>query len=107
MHILLDMSQDDAELLKSNDYSLYARLLGFTSHGQELLKYIKANSSIPIVTKPVDAIKALDDISVMSLSKDIYVSNIYESLKQQKAFRENRKPSMLRNEFTRELIILR
>jgi predicted nucleotidyltransferase len=107
MHILLDMSQDDAELLKSNDYSLYARLLGFTSHGQELLKYIKANSSIPIVTKPVDAIKALDDISVMSLSKDIYVSNIYESLKQQKAFREKRKPSMLRNEFTRELIILR
>jgi predicted nucleotidyltransferase len=107
MHILLDMSQDDAELLKSRDYSQYARLLGFTSHGQEILKHIKANTSIPIVTKPVDALKVLDDISAMSLSKDIYAANIYESLKQQKAFREIRKPSVLKNEFTRELIIFR
>ncbi len=106
MHILLDMMQDEADILKENDYSQYARLLGFNANGQTLLKAIKANSSIPIITKPVNALKQLDKLGVMSLSKDIYVSNIYESIKQQKIFNTLPKQPMIKNELTREIIRL-
>jgi hypothetical protein len=94
------MTQDEADILKENDYSLYARLLGFTPNGQTLLKSIKANSSIPIITKPVAALKQLDNIAVMSLSKDIYAANIYEIIKQQKS---NNK-AKIKNELTKEII---
>jgi predicted nucleotidyltransferase len=106
MHILLDMSQDDAEELKANDYSQYARLLGFTANGRLLLKSVKANSSIPIITKPVNALRQLDKLGAMSLSKDIYVANIYESLKQQKMIGTLSKKPMIKNELTREIIRL-
>jgi predicted nucleotidyltransferase len=100
MHILLDMTQKDSDLLKENDYSHYARLLGFSQKGQTLLKSIKANSSIPIITKPVNALKQLDKVSAMSLSKDIYAANIYESVKQQKSLGNNK----IKNELTQEII---
>jgi predicted nucleotidyltransferase len=100
MHILLDMTQNDADILKENDYSRYARLLGFSQKGQTLLKSIKANSSIPIITKPVSALKQLDKIGAMSLSKDIYAANIYESVKQQKSLGN----SKIKNELTQEII---
>jgi predicted nucleotidyltransferase len=100
MHILLDMTQNDADILKGNDYSSYARLLGFSPNGQTLLKSIKANSSIPIVTKPVNALKQLDKVSVMSLAKDIHAANIYESVKQQKSPATGK----IKNELTRQII---
>jgi hypothetical protein len=100
MHILLDMTQNDADILKENDYNRYARLLGFSQKGQTLLKSIKANSSIPIITKPVSALKQLDKIGAMSLSKDIYAANIYESVKQQKSLGNNK----IKNELTQEII---
>jgi hypothetical protein len=106
MHILLDMMQDEADILKENDYSQYTRLLGFNANGQTILKAIKANSSIPIITKPVNALKQLDKLGVMSLSKDIYVANIYESIKQQKIFNTLPKQPMIKNELTREIIRL-
>jgi predicted nucleotidyltransferase len=100
MHILLDMTQKDSDLLKENGYSLYARLLGFSQKGQTLLKSIKANSSIPIITKPVSALKQLDKVSVMSLIKDIYAANIYESIKQQKSLGNCK----IKNELTQKII---
>jgi hypothetical protein len=106
MHILLDMTQDEAEILKGNDYTQYARLLGFNTNGQTLLKSIKANTSIPIISKPVNALKQLDKLGVMSLSKDIYTSNIYESLKQQKSLNQSSQQIKIKNEFTREIIRL-
>jgi hypothetical protein len=42
----------------------------------------------------------------MSLSKDIYVANIYESLKQQKMIGTLSKKPMIKNELTREIIRL-
>jgi predicted nucleotidyltransferase len=106
MHILLDMTHDESELLKGNDYTQYARLLGFNTNGQSLLKSIKANASIPIISKPVNALKQLDKLGVMSLSKDIYTANIYESLKQQKSLNQSLNQAKIRNEFTREIIRL-
>jgi hypothetical protein len=42
----------------------------------------------------------------MSLSKDIYTANIYESLKQQKSLNQALNQFKIKNEFTREIIRL-
>jgi hypothetical protein len=100
------MTQDTAEILKENDYTQYARLLGFNTNGQALLKSIKANASIPIITKPINALKQLDKPSILSLSKDIYSANIYESLKQQKSLTLSSLQAKIKNEYAREIIRL-
>lgn len=80
MHILLDMKQDSIDTLKNNDYALYARLLGFHEKGKNILKHIKSNTSIPIITKLPKALKELDGIALTSLKADIYASTIYQSI---------------------------
>ena len=108
MHILLNMTQENAELLKAKDYSQYARLLGFTAHGKELLKSIKANASIPIITKPVNALKQLDEPALLSLRSDLFAATVYERTKQQKLTRMSHYASSdaFQNELTQELIRL-
>ena len=108
MHILLNMTQENAELLKAKDYSQYARLLGFTACVKELLKSIKANASIPIITKPVNALKQLDGPALLSLRSDLFAATVYERTKQQKLTRMSYYTSSaaFQNELTRELIRL-
>lgn len=81
MHILLDMRQDTIRNLQEAGYCQYARLLGFSGHGKKLLKHIKENSSIPIVTRLPKALKALDGVALDSLKADIHASTIYQSVK--------------------------
>lgn len=87
MHILLEMTQENADALKHNDYAQYARLLGFTEHGKQLLGSIKANASIPVITKPSSALRQLSDTALMSLQSDIHAADIYDSVRQQKQIR--------------------
>ncbi len=81
MHILLEMKQDMIDTLKESDYCPYARLLGFNEQGKNVLKQIKANASIPIITKLPRALKTLDGIALQSLKADIYASTVYQSVK--------------------------
>lgn len=87
MHILLEMTQHNADALKECGYAQYARLLGFTARGKQLLKSIKANSSIPVITRPSDALKQLDGTALLSLRSDIHAADIYNSVLQQKQIR--------------------
>lgn len=84
MHILLGLTQEQAGALKQADYTPYARLLGFTSRGQKLLKSIKANTSIPVITKPVHALKQFHGVALTTLQSDLFAADIYESIRQQK-----------------------
>lgn len=106
MHILLGLTQEHADALQQKDYTPYARLLGFTSRGQKLLKSIKANTSIPVITKPAHALKQFHDIALTTLQSDLFAADIYESIRQQKQRRWSHKSAnLLRpNELTRELI---
>lgn len=103
MHILLDMTQENADLLKADGYCSYARLLGFrTKNGESrLLHLIKENTSIPIITSLPKAIRQLTGSTLISLKADIHAANIYEGVKAQKMTRV----SPL-NELTREIIKL-
>lgn len=49
-HIYLGLDNDDFKDI-SNENNLYVRVLGFNKTGREILSLIKANSSIPLITK--------------------------------------------------------
>lgn len=103
MHILLDMTQENADLLKTDGYCNYARLLGFRTKNNKsgLLSQIKKSADIPIITSPSKGIRQLTGSALMSLKADIHAANVYESIKAQKM--TNMSPL---NELTREIIKL-
>lgn len=103
MHILLDMTQEHADLLKQYDYCQYARLLGFRSkNGQsEVLSRIGKNTAIPIISSPSKGLRDLTGNALISLKTDIHTANVYEGIKSQKM--THMSPL---NELTREIIRL-
>ena len=63
----------------------YARVLGFRKESSPLLKEIKKNSRIPVITKLADASRQLDLSSQALLEETTFASNLYESLLSQKS----------------------
>ena len=100
-HILLDLKQEQIQEYKINDYTSYARLLGFNESGKDVLKLIKTNSSIPVISKLTNAFKELDTPTVLSsLEADIHASQLYYMMQGQK-YRH-----IAKNEFSQEIIRL-
>ena len=78
----------------------YARVLGFRQESSSLLKEIKHNSSIPLITKLADADSLLDKTGQKLLTETTFASNLYEKLLCQK----NGKKFV--HEYQKQLIIL-
>lgn len=98
-HILLDLKQEQIAAYKASDYASYARLLGFTEQGKDVLKAIKANSSIPVITKLPNALKDLTNPTALSsLQADIHASQLYYMMQGQKYHH------VAKNEYTQEII---
>jgi len=79
MHILLDIKDSDMYMYLESDCIKYARVLGFRKDSQELLTQIKANASIPILTKLADSRNVLNDFAFEMLQKELRISAIYGS----------------------------
>ena len=77
LHILLNMTKEEFETCKSEDYISYARVLGFRKNATPLLAEIKKNSSIPLVTSLADARQTLSPESLRMLDLDILRNQIY------------------------------
>ncbi|MBR1691222.1 MAG: nucleotidyltransferase [Lachnospiraceae bacterium] len=99
-HILLNIRQEEMDELKANGTVHYARVLGFREESDKLLKKIKKNTSIPLITKPADAAKLLDPNGLAQFEKDIEVSHIYEMIAASKFGHP------IRNEYKRQVIKL-
>lgn len=84
MHILLRMRQADFAAYQSEDYIYYARMLGFRKSTEPLLTAIKAQSSIPLLSKLADADTFLSANGQNMLAKDIYAGHVYQSVVQHK-----------------------
>lgn len=100
LHILLDIKQADVKKAKENEFSPYARILGFRKDATPLLHEIKLKSSIPVITKLTQAENLLDYEAYKMLQKDIQASHIYETMISQK-FGQS-----FRNEYRQQIIIL-
>lgn len=100
LHILLDIKESALQQYKEEGYARYGRILGFRKNASSLLHQIKANTSIPLVSKLADSVYRLDPISNAMLEMDIRSAHIYESVLSQKF------KIPFRNEYQRQFPIL-
>ena len=78
----------------------YARVLGFRKNSSALLKAIKQQSSIPVITKAADAPALLTPEALPIWDEDIHASSIYESVLSQKS------ASPFIHEYQKQLVLL-
>lgn len=84
VNILLNISKDDFKLLKEN-YSNYAHILAFNHDKKDLLSHISNTSNIPVISSLNNkTLSYLNKYQKLSLDIDIYASNIYSMLINQK-----------------------
>ncbi|MCM1386258.1 MAG: nucleotidyltransferase [Bacillus sp. (in: Bacteria)] len=101
LHILLNIYQEDIDNFRARDYVFYARILGFKKESAPLLTAIKANSSIPLISKLADAPALISSPYGRSmLTQEIQADDIYRMVLQQKFHRH------LPNEYQRQIIIV-
>ena len=72
LHIALGITDAEMETAKSDGYIKYLRILGFRRDSSELMKELKHNARLPIVTKIADNKELMKD--------EIYHSGIYYAL---------------------------
>jgi len=80
LHILLNIKREDALITGKEEEKLYARMLGFRSSAAPLLTAIKANGSIPLISKLADAHGYLKEPAMSLLSRDIQAARLYNAL---------------------------
>ncbi len=80
IHLLLNYTVDREAYLSEGPP--YLRVLGFTSRGRQLIKWIKANASIPVITKGAHAQKFLAHCKKFSTfwEMDVKATNLYTLL---------------------------
>lgn len=101
LHILLNIYQADIDLFCSQDYVYYAKILGFKKESAPLLSKIKADSSIPLISKMADASNLIaSETGRKMLAQEIQADDIYRMAVQQK-FHEH-----LPNEYQRQIVIV-
>lgn len=84
LHILLNITDEQIQNSRALDYAPYARVLGFRRPSAALMKEIKQNADLPLITKTADAQSLLDAAAYEMLQHDFFCSHLYQSLQQQK-----------------------
>lgn len=79
LHLVLDMKESDLAAYRSDDYCLYARILGFRKGAEPLLTEIRKNSALPMITKVADAGKVLSEKAMRLLDIDIRSADIFRN----------------------------
>lgn len=79
LHILLDIREKDMKEYAANGWHGYARILGFRRDCTDVLSVMKQAGSVPLLTK-LTADSGLDDWAKHMLQRDIFASDLYESV---------------------------
>lgn len=99
LHILLNIRREDMAFYRQNGCCSYARILGFRRSASPLLRSIKENSAIPLISKAADARSLLTEASWKLWSQDVFCSHFYHALVQAKY------GILLPNEYSRPIVI--
>lgn len=78
-HILLNITNEDMILYQKDGYCQYAHILGFRKDKKDVLSCLKQNSKAPLLTKLTQT-EELNDTGLSMLKKDIFASDLYESI---------------------------
>lgn len=100
LHVMLTIRREDMAFYREHGFSSYARILGFKKSAAPLLRFIKDHSMIPLIAKAADAPKLLSEPGRILWEKDIFCSQVYAAVLQQKY------KISLPNEFRRKIIVL-
>lgn len=81
MHIVLGIKKSNAQKYINNDYSIYARILGFYRESSELLSMLKEYSQIPVISKLADADEVIEDpLTLKLLYESINAAELYSTV---------------------------
>lgn len=83
MQLILSITSQSNEWLKSCNYAPYARILGFRSHCDPLIKELNKRSSIPILTSLSQAKNKLENLPFQLLEQDLSASELYQLVQRQ------------------------
>lgn len=100
LHIMLDMTAQDAAARKAHDFISYVRVLGFRREAEPLLSAIKKAAPLPLITRTAEAASILDEISLAEFRRDLYCSHLYQAILAAKSGRR------IANEYTTGLIVM-
>lgn len=108
IHLILGIEQRQMDLFKEAGFAPYARILGFRKSAAPLLRRIKENSSIPIISKLAGAEKRLDPAGAAMLACEIQSSHLYQNVRCEKAASGAfpGRTAVFQNEYTQPVLIL-
>lgn len=108
IHLILGIEQRQMDLFKEAGFAPYARILGFRKSAAPLLRQIKENSSIPVISKLAGAEKRLDPAGAAMLACEIQSSHLYQNVRCEKAASGAfpGRTAVFQNEYTQPVLIL-
>lgn len=77
IHVLLNIKKDDFNKYLDDKIIYYARLLGMNKNASHLIRRIKDQDGLPVITKLSRAKDQLDGLGMQMLNQDIFASHIY------------------------------
>ena len=98
--ILLSVSQEMLLTARDNDYTPYARILGFRKSASPLLSVLKKNSNIPLISRPAAAARSLSPEALALYEKDVLAAHLTQTARCAKT------GQLPVHEYTRQLILL-
>lgn len=99
LHILLNIKAKDYRLYSMHDFIPYVRVLGFRKASGALLSAVSRSCSVPLITKMADADRQLDTCGKKMLSQEVFASNLYRKMQEEKF------QTSLPNEYTERIRI--
>lgn len=81
LHLTLGIETEAVESFRQNGVIYYANTLGFRRESSALLGSIKANSAIPLLTKPSCSTKLLSGTALQMWKQNEYASHLYRSIR--------------------------
>ncbi|MGN0374417.1 MAG: nucleotidyltransferase [Butyrivibrio sp.] len=80
LHMLLNITVEDLNRLKSAGYPAYARVLGFNKTGQQFLSSIRKTAGIPVIVNLSENMLSLSDLQKLIMKQDIFASDVYRNI---------------------------
>jgi predicted nucleotidyltransferase len=100
LHLLLEIRTDETEYFRTKCAAPYAKVLGFRRTASPLLRAVKENGSIPLITKNTKARTILDARAMKMWEQDLSASHLYRGI------RSNRYHLPFRTEYELSPVIL-
>lgn len=98
LHILLQITKEEEDITRANNYCPYLRPLGFRRDASSLLGSIKKNCPMPLLAKLADSNEILSSEQQLLLEHSLRVSHLYQKIAQ-------KKNAVIPNEYRRPIII--